>query len=302
MSTDLVSSVQKPDIASLAQRASAALAAQGTVNPDLPAHLQQAVADGATGLDGMQGYVQPPRLKVVQKQSASELLAICDPGSVLAMPQKHQVAGMLKDAKTGRPTEAGERFAFMPLFFYAEFCLWEPNGIKPCIVDRSFDPQSGLALQAKARKKIPHPTLEGKERRFVEHLNFIVMLLRNQEFESLPVILSFSRGEYSRGTGFMSMIQMRKAPLMGLQFIGQVHGPSSGRKNADGEWYGIDVENPNADDQIAPVVMEPERFNQYRDLHAFFAEKHRLGMIRADYDDGDSTVAGNTAPSGTSEY
>lgn len=285
----------RPNLTELANRANYALAQQATVDESLPEHLRPKAGE-TTGLEGASNILVPPRLKVIQKQSASELLAQFDPGTVVAMPQKAIIAPMVKDKITNRNTETGARFYFVPLFQFSEFCLWEPNGVKPCIVDRSFDPRSKLAFQARERATMPHPSLKGPDgqpllRKFVEHLNFIVLLLRNGDFESLPVTISFQRGEYRSGQAFLTLATMRKTFLYGCRFAASVHGPSSGRKNAQGEWYGIDVENPGVEDNLDPLVREVEKFNQYRDMATYLQTKHAEGNIQVDHDD-DTEEAG----------
>jgi hypothetical protein len=94
--------------------------------------------------------------------------------------------------------------------------------------------------------------------------------------------------------------------MWGCQFAASVHGPSSGRKNEQGEWYGIDVENPNTDDHLDPFVLEPERFVQYQQMHEFLAAKHMAGLIKVDHDEQDDGMGaggvGGTASSTKAEF
>jgi hypothetical protein len=301
MSTEIAKQSEGPaEIGELANRAMLALAAQGGINPDLPAHLQ----GGAIGTEDFGAYVKPPQLKVVQKQSASELLTQFDPGTVVTMPQRVLVSPMQKDEKTGRNTENGERFAFVPLFFYPEYCFWEPNGVKPAIIDRTLDSRTQLAMLCKNRTKVAHPTIPGQFRNYVEHLNFVVLLLNNASYETTLMLLTFSRGEHSRGTAFMGLMQMRRHPMFGGQFVAQVHGPSSGRKNEKGEWYGIDVENPNADDDLSAYVQDVTKFSQYGQIHEWLKAQHKAGLIVADYEDGEDQEANphTTGAGGRSDF
>jgi hypothetical protein len=238
------------------------------------------------GVEDLGQYVIPPRLKVLQPLSDREtFLSKFDVGDVIAVPQMVLVAPTVKDEKD-KPTEDGEPFHFIPVFFFPEWCLWNPiqtRGTLPAIVARTTDPTSTIAAKSRSPALWNEPCPEAPEFmcRYVEHLNFVIVILGDHDLTGIPVIMSFSRAEHRRGSNFASLIKMRKAPLYGCQFEARV-GP---RSNNKGHWYGIDVTNPSGDSGIEPFVQEKDVFGHLEGLHLEYKKAHEDAKIRVDYED-----------------
>lgn len=236
--------------------------------------------DAPTGLEEVGQYVVPPRLKVVQPLSDSELRAQHPAGCVVLTPSLVRVAGMQQD----NPNE-GEPFLFTPLFFFVEWSTWNPRNVQPMIVDRTFDPKHEIALKAVDSKR-RFETLEGQKTpdgkdfvlRHVEALNFIIAI-HTPELVGLPCLLSYSRGDHRFGSNFCNLIRMRRnVPIYGGVYEGKV----GLRKNNEGEWFGITPSNPP--EGVTPLVPEA-LFDGFKEFHLQMAEAHENRLIRPDYEE-----------------
>ncbi len=246
------------------------------------------MAGAPLGTEDLEQYIIPPRIKVVQKQADELLLSKFNVGDVILVPNQLVVAEMTVDDR-GRPTDDAESFFVVPVYFYAEWCTWNPiqmRGQTAAIRERSQDPKSTIAQKAKNAelRYEPHPDNPEYNIRHVEHLNFIVLIRDHSAFTDEPCIVSFSRGEHGAGQRFCSLLRMRKAPIYGCVFQCRV-GP---RNNQQGDWFGIDVANP--DEPHPPWVTEDE-FEAYKELHGKFAELHKGAKIRVEYEDREAAPA-----------
>lgn len=259
-------------------------------------------ADGQdAGIDNLRDFIIPPRLKTVQKQSDTLLEAGFNPGDLVVMPSRLLFAQMSLDRKTGEP------FHFVPLFFFAEWCTWNPfelKGTMPAIRERTFDAESPLAKKARdpsLRQFVcPEvPEKEGKKLycRHVEHLNFMVLMAdAGSEFSDVPLVLSFARGEYMTGSAFLSLLSMRRAKCYGCVFEGRAaFRPDKGK----GSWYGVDVTNPT--DGTPPFVRDQATYEAYKALNAGLAEAHAQRSIIVDYEDLDD-AQNSDIDKGTSQF
>ena len=191
------------------------------------------------------------------------------------------VARMGTDDK-GKVTNEGTPFLFTPVFFFPEWCVWNPLELKdklPMIRERTFDPQNPIAKKARdpQLRFEPFPDNPQYKLRYVEHLNFVIMLDPSHEFGAQPIILTFCRGEHVAGSRLCSAITMRKAPLYGCVFEGRVGTP---RANERGSWYGLDARNPESS---SPWV-EKGRFEAHKAIHEEFKALHADAKVRVDYD------------------
>lgn len=253
---------------------------------DLPAFMQGVDA----GVEDLGQFIKPPRLKIVQKQSG-EAFSDFDTGDLIIVPQRQLVVPVIKNEK-GKSTEVGEPFFFVPLFFFPEWCLWNPiemKGTLPPIRERTTDPKSPMVAKARNPKlwHVPCPEKpDGKPCRYVEHLNFIVVLVGKPEFSGMPMIMSFSKGEHQSGSSFAALVKMRRAPMFGCQFMANTRF----RDNAKGDWYGFDVTNPPGDSGVTPFIQEEDVFKQLQKMNADLKEAHAKSMIVVDYDDETEAV------------
>jgi hypothetical protein len=234
------------------------------------------------GVDDLKQFITPPRLKIVQKQAGDELLKLFGIGDTIITPNNLLVSEMERDNR-GQPAGEAEPFLFVPIYFFVEFCTWNPmelKGIAPAIRARSVDPNSDIARKARdaslRMEQLPdNPKLK---MRHVEHLNFISMLIGPRLIHDEPVVTSFSKGEHGKGRNLCSLIKMRKAPIYGCVF--EAH--TAYRENQMGNWWGWDVINPSGDQN--PWV-EQANFEAFKALHLEFAKLHQSGKVRVDYED-----------------
>lgn len=238
--------------------------------------------DAELGTHDLANFVTPPRAKVVQAQSGPPLSDMFHPGDVIAVPIMQMIAPMNADD--------GTLFVIVPVFFYPEWCQWNPlelKGTAPAIVARSLDPRSDLARKCKDSTKFrePHPEMPGLFVRNVEHLNFVCSLMSNDSMFGMPLILSFSRGEHRSGSNFAALIRLRKAPMYGCQFVAQV--PKKKRANQKGQWFGIDIMNPP--EGIDSYVRDEELFKSLQAEYERMRDAHARGVLVVDHDE-DSTV------------
>lgn len=239
------------------------------------------------GLDLLKKYIVPPRLKIVQKQAGEPFSTNFNTGDCVLVPQLTLISPVVMNDK-GKPSPNGTPFHIVPIFFYPEWCLWNPiemKGTQHAIRARSQDPRSDLALKAQRQDTWFEQFAEnppGKPSRYVEHLNFIVTLVGDHPLEGTPFVISFAKGEHRSGSNFAAIIQMRKAPMWGCQFAAKTtHRPN----NPKGDWYGLDITNPDPESGVTPFLTSKELYDQFTALHNNFKESHAKGIIQTDYEE-----------------
>jgi hypothetical protein len=239
-----------------------------------------------TGTDGMGQFIIPPRIKIVQPVSRGEYKDKFSPGDAVLVPQMIRIVGLQLDEKN-RPKNESDSVIFTPLFFFPEYCLWNPleaKGSMPMIRESSYDPQSHLAVRARDPKRRfePCPEMPDKQMRYVEHLNFVV-LIHADGLNMLPAIMSFSRAEHRAGSNFIALIKMRMAPMYGCKFVFKTRY----RENDKGQWYGIDIENPH--ETIGSFVDEETfKFTSYQ--YTELKKAHADRSLRVDHDLEDEVI------------
>jgi hypothetical protein len=250
-----------------------------------PEFIKQADLAGVADLGQ---YVIPPRLKVIQGSSKAPFSEMFNPGDAVMVPQMMLVASIEKN-EHGRPGQLGGVFHVVPLFFYAEWCLWNPielKGSKPAIVSRTTDPNSQMVIRSRDPKLRQEPIVgeyDGKGnqlcQRHVEHLNYICVIVdQDHDLHGMPFVLSFSRGDHRSGSNLAALIKLRKAPIYGCRMQARV----AFRPDGKGDWYGLDVFNPE-DGQA--WVTDEIAFQAFKEMHEDFKQAHSAGMIQADYTD-----------------
>lgn len=251
----------------------------------------------ALGIEDLSQYIVPPRMKVVQKTSLPPFDELFAPGEVCVVPQMVRVAGM-QEAKVGQP------FYFVPLLFFPEWLLTNPIELKgsvPFIRARTADPNSPMCAKSRNPALWSERCPENPEydMRYVECLNFVILLHGDHELAGVPVCMSFAKAEHRSGSNFAALIKMRRAPIYGCQFMGVV----GSRQNAKGAWFGIDIVNPDGESGVTPFVQEQDRFGRYKEMHLELKKAHEESKIRVDYEDTPATDAGDTVvPEGDKEY
>lgn len=245
-------------------------------NENLPDYLRS----DAIGLEELRQFVRPPRLKIVQKASSSELQAQYDVGSVILTPQMMLVRGVQKNEKK-RSTGIGEPFTFTPLFFFPEWLVVNPiqlRGQMPFVRERSLDPRSQIAALSRSPDTRTAKCPEDPQYtiRYIEALTFVVIVHDDGPLEATPVVMSFSKSEHKTGSKLAGLAQMRRIHIYG----GNYEASTSGRSNDKGEWHGYDIGIP----ETAPFVTE-EQMNAYALMHADLKAAHKESRIVVDYDD-----------------
>jgi hypothetical protein len=249
----------------------------------VPSFMQEDEAAKSEGLETIQQFVVPPRIKIIQK-NADEKYAAFEPGDIILTPQ------MIKIASVGEP------FFFVPLLFYAEWCTVNPiqtKGQLPMIRDRSWDGNGEIARKSRIQSLREEVCPESPQYKMVnrEYLSFIVLLFNATEpgLNGVPISLSFASGEHRVGTQTASLITMRKpAPIYGNVLQGVV--PETLRKNQKGSWYGIDVSNPGVEG-IPAYIQDKDEFLALQGLHRKVRKQYEERLIHVDYEDEPDSVS-----------
>lgn len=256
-----------------------------------PDFLTPDVTDVDSSMSMLGSFIRPPRIKIIQGQAKKPFNELFKPGDLCAVP-------MLRPIFTGYQSRAENvAFHFVPIFFYPEWVSWNPYGtdLKP-VIARSLDPKSEIAIKSRKEdlRKEPckeRPTLPDGKPAFIshlEHLNFVIMILPENEMAGLPIVMTFASGEHRSGTNFASLVKQRKSRyLHGLQFVAKV----GQRENKTGTWYGIDIDNPTT---IPPYVQDRATFEQYHAIYEEFKTYYEERRLEVDYDD--VTVEGKATP------
>jgi hypothetical protein len=252
----------------------------------LPAFMQD---DRKMGVENLREFIIPPRMKVVQPLSGEPFSTLFNKGDVVLVPTMSRVAEVMLDANK-KPTKSGGPFCFVPVFFFAEWCAWNPitlKGTLPAIRERSLDPKSDVARKSRNADTREERCPESKDPkdvvRYQEHLNFVVVLLGTGETSGIPLVMSFSRGEHRTGANLASLIAMRSAPIFGCIF--EAHAQE--RSNQKGTWYGLDVTNPSIASGMSGVVTDEKQYAALKRLHLEMKDAHAKNLIIVDHDDND---------------
>ncbi len=259
---------------------------QTSNKPKLPAFMQK---DDVTGTEDLGEFVRPPRIRVVQALS-KDLIDTFDNGDVVLLPQKVLVSEVLKNDKKKPKTDktgAGDPFWFVPLFFWPEWISWNPRELTDldAIRFRTTDPNDPLVAKCRNRELWyePHPDKAEVNIRNVEHLNFVIMLMSG-EFTGTEAVVSFSRAEHRSGTNLAGLIKMRKAPIFGCVFQISV----GFRENPQGQWYGLDVTNPDEKSGFNPFIQNEEVYSGFRKKHEEFKSLHEKSKLEVVHDEDPS--------------
>lgn len=244
----------------------------------------------AEGLEGAQQYVTPPRLKVLQKQTGGQVMENFNVGDVVILPQMEAIARLPYDGT--KASERGEIFTFVPVFWFAEFCQWNPielKGSEPAIIQRTLDPASDLARKCSNKDTWyePHPTRPDLKVRNCEHMVFAMLI--DGVSDVMPVVHAFRTAEWRTGSQLLTMSKMRRAPLYAQRFEASV----SKRVNSKGDWYGLDIQNARED--LNPWVAA-DKIETYREVYLELKEAHAANLLQVNYDDDEGA---DVAPADT---
>lgn len=246
----------------------------------LPEFMQN-VDKSEWGVDNLAQYVSPPYIKIVQKQSKAPYNEH-PVGTVMAVPQNIQLFGPMQE------------FHVIPIFTYTEFVLCNPYVLSHLdfIRERSFDPQSNIALRARDfnnRTDICPEAPEAEKEKdkykmcYFEHINFVCLIEEHEVFRETPIVFTFRSGEFKTGKLFAGAIKLRQGPMYGMVFKcwSGIH------KQGTEENFGLNFTNP--DEDVSPWVTQ-ERFNFTHELHKEFAKTFEENRLQVNYGDDKDTA------------
>ena len=243
-----------------------------------------------TGTDKLKQYQRPGRVKVVHKMAGEKILKSFGHGDIIVVPTGLRVSTIDRDDK-GNPADEGKPFHFVPVGFYVEWCLWndiKSKGSAPAVLARSMDPKSKIARLAQSPDTwiADHPTAAGLKVRYVEHLNFIVLLLDAEEAPATPTVMSFFKGSHEQGVQLSTLINLRSpAPMYGCVFEGRAgRGP-----NTSEDYYVIYPSNPSEESGVKPFLEQAD-YEFARDTYKELAELVSTNEISVDFEDDDETI------------
>jgi hypothetical protein len=217
------------------------------------------------------GYDKPSFGKVIQQMTGSPFKPPFNEGDLIIVPDSERI--ITKD----------EIFHFAPVFFYPEFCIHNPReGKLEWIREKTLDPTSDLAKRAKSSdptiNSFPCPENPKYDCKYTQHLNFVIVLLDHDEaIGDTPIVLTFHRGEFQRGSKIIKLVKARKIEHI---FACRLQASISLRITAKGQWYGLDIINP--EDGIC--LVDEDRKDQFYELYKSIYKTYKERGIDIDYD------------------
>jgi len=250
------------------------------------------------GTSELRKYITPPRLKVIQGQR-TEKYKDFNPGELVLAPQAMLFA------------RNEEPFYFIPLLFYPEWATANPWALKdqlPMFVkgSRTRDPASDVARRArdadlrdadKCLDPAGNPKLDSKGKecylKHIEFLTYVIVIVGHPEYTGMMVTVSFAKGEHKVGSSFGLKVDARGCAMWGCIFEGRV--PKTERRNSEGAWFGIDVDNPSSPD-VPKFVQNRDEFAALTKMHDELVIQAKLDQLRPDLADEE-----DFAPAGANE-
>lgn len=240
--------------------------------------------DSKVGTELLSKFMQPPRIKVIQPLTKPPLIDMFNPGDMVILPTNQVILTLAVDDK-GKTLKTSAPVRFTPIFFFPEWITYNPKEIKEqhgSIRERTFDENSPIAFKSKnkATRTEPCPEMADKLITHVEVLNYAVVFYID-DIPTEPAILQFKSGEHSVGTAFNTLIRSRKAPIFGCVFEATI----GFRTNSKGQWFGVDVSNP----QERPWVSDSQMYAAFKEEHERFQEFYDANAIIIEDDDDASS-------------
>lgn len=259
---------------------------------NLPAHLIAAVQAGVeTGMEDMQQFLTPPRLKVCQSNRKEQYKQFPE-ASVLVTPQNEIVCLL------------GEFFIFTPIYVFDTYCIHNPWNLRETlklnwIRETSGDPDGEIARKARKFTTEPCPEDPKEKITYAVHINTVMYIHHVESLRHTPVTFSQFIGEAKSGRRMLDLFQARTSngtPLYAHKFMARVN--PTPRKSKGNEWYGIDVTNPSADYDGTPWVDDPKLFEDLGKLREKM-KANRDNII--DYTKDDDDLGGESVDTVTSD-
>lgn len=263
-------------------------ATQLSTNLQVP-EFMLAVPKDELGTDLMKQYVSPPRLKIVQAMTASELKDQFGESAVLC--EGAQVTPPINFK--GGETES-EPIQIVPLFFYPEFIYQSPMGVAPFIRERSTDPNSKVALKCRGqfdKRKVTSEEDPTKFNTYFECLNFVCQIIHPHGFDT-PVLITFKGASFAEGRNWCKLAAMPKhVPLYAQIFELTAHR----EKNEKGQWYQFGVRaSIDPETSMISMIRDQAWFEYLRSVHVEMRNAHAEGLLQATYEGEDEPLPPNT--------
>lgn len=219
-------------------------------------------------LQEAQKYMQPPRLKIIQKTSGEEFTEHGKEGDIILVPHMLPIGGLETP------------FTFVPLAFFPTFICINPykmKGTLPFIRHMEFDENSEVAKKARALVQEPCPENQNEKIKYGVALNYLIMIEDMELPTSLPIAMFFRSGDFKTGQILLSMIQERNSKSYLCRFTGH----SQKNVSQGNPWYGYTFMN-------APDPWIPEsKVEFYSKLAIEVRELVKLRKIQIDMEDSD---------------
>lgn len=255
----------------------------GNVPEHLLALMQQ--VDGSDSLQTMKHHRVVNIVAVIKANSPLEKKKEFGEGSMVIPATKTVIA------KLGEPVD------IIPVMFFDEFIKWGDRNDKTgtMIREKSLNRTSKLAQLCQSPltwEETYGTNVPPFKARNTHHLNFMCMIASGPLTGQL-VVLSFARGEFKQGLGWMGSIQQRRfggrlLPLYASVWTAYtVH-----RANAKGEWYGIDIKP--ADQPFATA----EQIEITRPMHEQLLADYKANTIEVDHEQAVSVDGEPSADTG----
>lgn len=258
----------------------------------LPTFLQERRDQGlaAKGTENLGQYFVPPRLKLVQDQTAEDIKALFGSGAAVVVP--HNVPVVLWDSALGHSAP----FTFIPLFSFTEFATVNPRNVNdangnplPFIRERSNDIRSEIAIRARNFKDksarfdvCPESKDPNKKIRYVEFLNFLCIIENVPDLQGMPVHFSFWSTGHADGRNLANLILARQGVDM---FAQRFQATVTPRKNAEGNWKGLTIQTP----LNAPAFVQTEaEYKAYERKHEEIQKMYKERTMQMEYEGDES--------------
>jgi len=240
----------------------------------LPQYLIDRAKQGnATGMEGAQDFLTPPRLKICQASRKGEFLDYPE-GTVLVTPTNDIVCG------------PEGYFAFTVLYRYEQFCVHNPYNRPddmPLIRESTFDMDSDIAKRARDfdNNTAPFPEDPKEVIKYCVHYNSVIVIHGVPGLENRPIMQSLFIGEAKSGRKILDLLNARCAS--GLEvYCHNLMAHQVKRPKGKNTWQGIDISNPTADVDVGKYCSEAQ-IEMYSKLHEKYkADRDRLVV---DYED-----------------
>jgi len=257
---------------------------------DVPDFLRENAGEGT---EDAKKSLRPGRIKVMQSNRTTAYAEFPE-GGVIVTPVNILLA------------ENEQKFHFVPLLQFTEWCTMNPFAMKdklPFVRAQSFDPGCDIAIKARNKDTRQEPCPENPKL-MIKHkqfFNFVCWLVCQPELSRIPVVLSFSGGEFGRGQRLSDHIAMKAAqcPIWGQVYEAKV--PKTKRVSDQGEWYGVDIGPPTVEG-IAPFVMNREEAMELQKAHRELKQIHAEKLLIIDREEEAAEDAASDAEGGETKY